>query len=205
VNQWMQFAHIGIMVALGILAFAAHAMFIFGGRYVVESKERLLQYLGTSTKQKLRNLQVRYNELRDQALDTFADYHRALTGYNESHPNSPIAAGPFPEPVRTFINEGYGREILGGGPDGDDAGPAVPAQPPDPTPPSGDGAPDPTPPSGDGAPDPTPPSGDGAPDGAFSSDSARPPSSSDPADVDARYQDRVDERRRDDADGTLRP
>jgi hypothetical protein len=112
INGYTKASLLGKAIGISILAFVAHAMFVYGGRYIVESKSMLLRYLSSSREAQQRQASEAFEEQRGTVLDTFADYHQALRGYNEANPDQPIPAGPFPNEVRELINSGYGREIL---------------------------------------------------------------------------------------------
>lgn len=141
-NSFAMGGMLGKAIGISILAFVAHAMFVYGGRYIVESKEMLLGYLSTSRETQQREASEAFEKQLGEVLDTFANYHRALRGYNQLNPGQPIPAGPFPDGVRELINDGYGREILeppSSGPSGgagrvENGGPAPSGEP------AGDGA-----------------------------------------------------------------
>jgi len=142
INSFTKASLLGKAIGISILAFVAHAMFVYGGRYIVESKELLVGYLfSTPQEAQLREATEAFEEQMGTVLDTFADYHQALRGYNDANPDQPIPAGPFPGEVRELINSGYGREIL-----------ETPSDDPSGTGRSGNGRPAPSGrPAGDGA------------------------------------------------------
>ena len=175
-NAYQQSSLLIKAAALGLLAFVPHAMFIFGGRHIVGAKEALLARFSSTPAQKLQRAEEQIQQQRDELVRAFNDYHRALMAYNQAN-DPPMAAGPFREAVRQLINRIYGREILQ-------------APPEDPDGPGGDGAVGNEPP----APGPRP---SAAPDGANPPDRGQRNEEDD--------SDLFEQRRRNDADGTLRP
>lgn len=178
-NAYLQSSLLIKAAALGLLAYVPHALFIFGGENIVEAKSALLNYFSTSLEEELQRADEEVQGRQRDLADAFNDYHHALTAYNESS-DYPMAAGPFREKVRQLINRVYGREILQAPPDA----PVGPG--------GGDGAVGPNEPP---APGPRP---SAAPDGADSPDRGRGNGESDDSAL-------FEQRRRNDADGTLRP
>jgi hypothetical protein len=182
-NTYLEASFLLKAFGLALLAFMSHALFVFGGGHIVEAKEALFSSFRATPEERVQRAEEDVQRQHGELVREFNAYHRALTAYNAGS-NRPMAAGPFREGVRQLINRVYGREILQAPPDEDPVGPVA-----------GDGALGPNePPPVPGAP---PEAADADPsDGGQEDEEEAPPS--DESDL-------YEQRRRDDADGTLRP
>lgn len=153
-----------LIAALGLLAFLIHAVVLFGGQRFRSAKAFFLFKLQQmSARSRVRRLEDRRAQARENVTGTFSDYFQRLNAYNTAYSQARIEPGPFDATARREINDLFGYEIIqsppaaGGGNVGNAPSPGTPppGAPPNPPPPFVPPPPPPPPPVRPAPPPPT--------------------------------------------------
>jgi len=155
-NKW------GPIIGTALLAFVAHGVMVYAGRWIHNARGYLLyRPRWRFRRSRLRRAESAYENACSQVADQFDTYQEAHSQCDELHPNEDIQFGPFSMHVRTTLNDHYGFEYMpvpDGLNEGEDASTPPPSSEPDTSGAPGSNNLTPPSPSGDtGA-----PSGDGA-------------------------------------------